>query len=201
MAASFFTSDGHRPGGPGSRRDIVVGGQEPNDDGASVDAGAERDMQMEARVRDHLQPGEAFRAAVWASRADGRTSARLTRAEVSPFRFRRSVPDGPGARRGVQGSPRSLAVGLDEHIRIVTDPRVLALTDRRLLVLSKSLGSWRDLVRRSGPLPPLRLRWQCPRADLASATEKAGRLRLTFTDGSAVTLLTPSSHVRPFLAG
>jgi hypothetical protein len=157
---------------------------------------------MEARVREHLEPGEAFRAAVWASRADGRTPAGLTRADVSPFRFRRSVPDGPGARRGVQGSPRSLAVGLDEHIRIVTDPRVLALTDRRLLVLSKRLGSWRDLLRRpSDALPPLRLRWQCPRADLASATEQGGRLRLTFTDGSAVTLLTPSSHVRPFLAG
>jgi hypothetical protein len=109
------------------------------------------------------------------------------------------VPDG---RRGVHGSPHSLAVGLDEHIRIVTDPRVLALTDRRLMVLSKRLGSWRDLLRpASGPLPPLRLRWECPRADLASATEEAGRLRLTFTDGSAVTLLTPSARVQPFLAG
>jgi hypothetical protein len=167
-----------------------------------VNSGAERDAQVQARVREHLQPGETFRAVVWASRADERSSVPVTRTEMSPFRFRRPVPDGRGGRRGVHGSPHSLAVGLDEHIRIVTDPRVLALTDRRLMVLSKRLGSWRDLLRpASGPLPPLRLRWECPRADLASATEEAGRLRLTFTDGSAVTLLTPSARVQPFLAG
>jgi hypothetical protein len=167
-----------------------------------VNSGAERDAQVQARVREHLQPGETFRAAVWASRAEGRRSARVTRSEMSPFRFRRPVPDTPGARRGVHGSPHSLAVGLAEHIRTVADPRVLALTDRRLMVLSKRLGSWRDLLRpASGPLPPLRLRWECSRADLASATEQAGRLRLTFTDGSAVTLLTPSARVQPFLAG
>ncbi|MET0418844.1 MAG: hypothetical protein ABW022_22745 [Actinoplanes sp.] len=167
-----------------------------------MNTGAERDAQVEARVREHLQPGEAFRAAIWASRADGRTSAGMSRAEVSPFRFRRPEPDGPGARRGVDGAPGSRAVGLDEHIRIVTAPRVLALTDRRLLVLAKSRGSWRDRLRpATGGLPPLDLRWECPRADLASATEKAGRLRLTFTDGSGVTLLTPAAHVQPFLAG
>jgi hypothetical protein len=167
-----------------------------------VNSGAERDAQVEARVREHLQPGETFRAAVWASRADGRTSVGMTRAEMSPFRFRRPVPDGPGARRGVNGSPRSLAVGLDEHVSIVTDPRVLALTDRRLMVLAKRPGSWRDRLRRaSGPVPPLRLRWECPRSELASATEQAGRLRLTFVDGSSVTLLTPSAQVQPFLAG
>jgi hypothetical protein len=53
----------------------------------------------------------------------------------------------------------------------------------------------------SGPQPVLILRWECPRAELATATEQAGRLRLTFTDGSAVTLLTPSARVQPFLAG
>jgi len=112
------------------------------------------------------------------------------------------VPDGPGARRGVDGSPHSLAVGLDEHIHLVTDPRVLALTDRRLMVLAKRRGLWRDLFRpASAPLPSLRLRWECPRADLASAAEQAGRLRLTFTDGSAVTLLTPTARVQSFLAG
>jgi hypothetical protein len=167
-----------------------------------VNSGAERDAQVEARVREHLQPGETFRAAVWASRSDGRSPARLTRAEMSPFRFRRPVPDGPGARRGVHGSPRSLAIGLAGHMHIVTDPRVLALTDRRLMVLSKRLASWRDLFRSaSGPLPSLRLCWECPREDLASTTEQAGRLCLTFTDGSAATLLTPSARVQPFLAG
>jgi hypothetical protein len=167
-----------------------------------VDSGAGRDAQVEARVREHLQPGETFRAAVWVSRADGRSPVRLTRGEMSPFRFRRPVQVGAGARRGVHGSPRSLAVGLDEHIRIVTDPRVLALTDRRLMVLSKRLGSWRNLLRpATSPLPPLRLHWECPRAELASATEQGGRLRLAFTDGSTVTLLTPSAGVQPFLAG
>jgi hypothetical protein len=155
-------------------------------------------------VEEHLHPGENFRALVWASRADGRTSGSVTRAEVSPFRmrFRRPVPDGPGARRGVQGSPRSRAVGLDEHIRIVTHPRVLALTDQRLLVLSKRRGSWRDLFRpAAGPVPSLRLLWECPRKDLAKSAERSGQLRLTFTDGSAVTLLTPAAGIQPFLAG
>lgn len=158
------------------------------------------ETQVEARVREHLQPGEAFSAAVWASRADGRTAVGVTRAEMSPFRFRfrRPEPDGPGARKGVFGSPRSLAVGLDQHVRIVTHPRVLALTDRRLLLLSERRGLPRP---GSADLPRLRLRWECPRADLVSAVEKAGRLRLTFTDRSSVTLLTPSAGARPFLAG
>ncbi|NMO51119.1 hypothetical protein HH310_07950 [Actinoplanes sp. TBRC 11911] len=161
---------------------------------------AERDL--EARVREHLQPGETFRAAIWASRADGRTSVGMTRREISPFRFRRPMPEAPGARRGVDGAPRSRAVTLDQQISIVTDPRILALTDRRLMVLSKRAGSWRGLFRPSaGPVPPLRLRWDCPRADLASATEQSGRLRLTFTDGSGVSLLTPTAQVQPFLAG
>lgn len=164
-------------------------------------AGADRDTQVEARMREHLQPGETFRAAVWASRADERSPVRMTRAEMSPFRFRRPVPERRGPRRGVPGSPPSLAVALGEHIRLVTDPRVLAVTDRRVMVLSKRLDSWRDLLRSSSsPLPPLRVRWECPRTDLASATEKGGRLRLTFTDGSTITLLTPSATVHPFLA-
>jgi hypothetical protein len=169
-----------------------------------VSADAERDAQVETRVREHLSTGETFRAAVWVSRADERAAAGLTRAEMSPWRirFRRPGSDVAGARLGIHGSPTSRAVGLDEHIRLVTNPRVLALTDRRLLVLSKRLGSWRDLLRpASAPLPSLRLLWECPRTDLASTTEKAGRLRLTFTDGSGITLLTPSAGIQPFLAG
>lgn len=169
------------------------------DGSGAVDSGAF--AQLEARVREHLQPGETFRAAIWVSRADGHSTVGLTRREMSPFRFRRRVPDGPGARRGVDGPPSSLAVGLDQHIRTVTDPRVLALTDRRLLVLSKRHNSWRDMFRpASGPLPHLRPRWECPRESLASTTEQAGRLRLSFTDRSGVTLLTPAADVGPFLA-
>ncbi|MFL6117981.1 MAG: hypothetical protein ACJ786_42495 [Catenulispora sp.] len=169
-----------------------------------MDSDAERDAQLTERVGELLHPGEAFRAVVLVSRADARTSVPLTRAEMSPFRVRvrRPPSQGPGARRGVQGSPNSLAVGLDEHIRNVTDPRLLALTDRRLLVLSKRLGPWRDLFRpASSPVPPLRLLWECPREHLAAAAERAGRLRLTFSDGSSVALLTPSAGVQPFLAG
>jgi hypothetical protein len=164
----------------------------------------EEDAQLAERVREQLQPGETFRAVVLVSRADGRTAVGLSRAEMSPFRprFRRPPIDAPGARRGVQGTPRSRAVGLDEHIRIVTDPRLLALTDRRLLVLSRRLGRWHDLFRSgSGPVPPLRLLWECPRKDLASATERAGLLRLTFTDRSTVELLTPLAGIKAFIAG
>jgi hypothetical protein len=169
-----------------------------------VNSDADRDEQLRERVRERLDPGETFRAVVLVSRADGRMSVPVTRAEMSPFRvrFRRPVSEGPGARRGVHGSPHSLAVGLDEHIRNVTDPRLLALSDRRLLVLSKRLGPWRDLFRpASSPVPPLRLLWECPRQNLASATESAGRLRLSFTDGSTVAMLTPTAGVQPFLAG
>ncbi|MGX6607307.1 hypothetical protein ACWKSP_35050 [Micromonosporaceae bacterium Da 78-11] len=167
-----------------------------------MESGAERDAQLQARVREHLQPGETFRAAVWASRPDAGAPAGVTRAEISPFRIRRRTPRVAGGPRGVHGSPRSLAVGLGEHLRIVTEPRVLALTDRRLLVLSRRPGSWRTLLRpTAGPVPSLRLRWECARADLASATGPGGRLRLDFTDGSAATLLTPAAQLRTFLAG
>jgi hypothetical protein len=160
---------------------------------------AERDVQLAARVREHLEPGEEFRAAVWASRADERPPG-LTKGELNPFRFRRPVTT--GTRRDLKGPPRSLAAGLAEHLRMVTDPRVLALTDRRLLVLSKRVVGWRDVLRPSStPLPPLRLRWECRRPELTSATEQGGRLRLGFADRSAVTLLTPSTRVQPFLAG
>ncbi|GAA0471153.1 hypothetical protein Ade02nite_34480 [Paractinoplanes deccanensis] len=153
--------------------------------------GAEHDDQIEAAVREHLQPGETFRAAVWAGRADEGTSAGMTRAELSPFRFRSVNPK----RRGYQPKARTVAAGLDEHMRNVTDPRVLALTDRRLLVLAKKLALF------GGPAPALRLRWECARTELTSATEQGGRLRLAFRDGSTLTLLTPSDRVQPFLAG
>jgi hypothetical protein len=152
--------------------------------------------ELAQEVPDLLQPGEQFRAAVLVSRADPGTSVPMTRAAMSPFRvrLRRSVSQERNARRGVQGQPGSLAFGLVEHIVNVTDPRLLVLTDRRLLVLSRRR-------RLSRPGPPLRLLWECPRTKLASTTEAGGRLRLTFTDRSAVNLLTPSAGVQPFLAG
>jgi hypothetical protein len=147
--------------------------------------------QLRGSAGEFLQPGETFRAVVLVSRADPRTSVPMTRAEMSPFRLRFRRP--LGERRGVQGRPGTLAPGLDEHIRNVTDPRLLVLTDRRLLLLRRR---GRNRFRpAAGPL------WECPRDKLASATERAGRLRLTFTDGSAVTLLTPSAGVQPFLDG
>lgn len=160
-------------------------------------AAVNSEAEYERQVRALLRPGESFRAAVWVSRPAERSPAGLTRAEMSPFRFRRPAPE---ARRYVQGPPRSRAAGLDEHIRIVTDPRLLARTDRRLLVLAKGFGSWRDVFRPAARRPLL-LRWECSRAELASVAEQAGRLTLAFTDGSAVTLLTPAARVQPFLAG
>lgn len=150
---------------------------------------------MDEQLNEHLQPGETLRAAVWVSRVDGRTAVGMTRAEMSPFRmrFRRPEPDGPGARRGVNGAPKSLAVGLDQHIRIVTHPRLLALTDRRLLVLSR-----RRFFAKSADL---RLLWECPREKLASSAERGGLLRLLFTDKSQVDLLTPAAGLQSFLDG
>lgn len=151
------------------------------------------DAEVDAGVRGHLQPGEAVRAAVWVSRPDGRTEAGLSRSELSPFRFRKIRPDRPGDRRGLHGVPASLAVGLDQHIRTVNDPRVLTLTDRRLLLLAK-----RGLFRRSAR--ELRLLWQASRTALRTATDQGnGRLRLDFTDGSAVVLLTPVAGLPAFL--
>ena len=152
--------------------------------------------ELSAQVREHLRSGETLRAAIWVSRADDRTRIGLSRAEMSPFRFRRL---GPQARRDLQGSPLDLAAGLHDHLRIVTEPRVLARTDQRLMVLSKR--SWRDLFGPAAGSGPLRPRWECPSAELASATVRDGRLRLAFTDGSAVTVLTPIAGVQPFLAG
>ena len=160
---------------------------------------AEGDAPLPARVTDHLQPGENLVAAIWVSRPAGVEALRISRSEMSPWRLRRATPE---PRRGVNGRPRSHAVALDEHIRTVNDPRVLALTDRRVLLLSQGLGSWRDLLPRpAGTLSPLRLRWESPRTDLTKATEQSGHLRLDFTDGSYLILLTPSAHVQPFLIG
>ncbi|WP_436535692.1 hypothetical protein [Actinoplanes sp. HUAS TT8] len=158
--------------------------------------GSDDDARMEARAQEHLQAGETFRVAIWVSKADGRTPTGMTRAEMSPLRFRRSAPARVTAARA------TLAEGLGEHVRLVTEPRVLALTDRRLMLLSKRIGSWRDLLRpAAGGLASLRVRWECPRAELASATEKDGRLRLAFGDGSTILLLTPYARIQAFIGG
>ncbi|MCO8269782.1 hypothetical protein M1L60_04145 [Actinoplanes sp. TRM 88003] len=149
--------------------------------------------ELPARVAGHLQPGESLTAAIWVSRP----TAPVSGSEMSPWRLRRKAPEAP---RGLNGRPQSRAVTLDDHIRTVNDPRVLARTDRRLLLLARGTGSWRDLLpRRGSGEAPLHLRWECPAADLAKTTEQAGRLLLTFTDGSSITVLTPAAAVRPFL--
>ncbi|MBU2669292.1 hypothetical protein KOI35_37850 [Actinoplanes bogorensis] len=162
-----------------------------------MNPGAERAESVEDLVREHLGDGERFLAAVWVSRADAQTLAGMTKSDLSPWRFRRPKTIGPATRRGVHGTPRSLAYRLDEHIRNVTEPRLLAVTDRRLVLLAKGLGSWRELFRpRTGAAS---LRWEAPRAQLAKAGDNDGRLRLDFGDGSAVSLLTPATGLRSFL--
>ncbi|MEU4690903.1 hypothetical protein [Actinoplanes sp. NPDC023714] len=130
-------------------------------------------------VRAHLRDGEGFQAAVWVSRAEENTTFELTRAAVSPFRFRRR-------QRDFVRTPEGLAFDLEAHVRLVSEPRILALTDRRLMVLARRFGKWRP-------------RWECPREKLATASERGGRLTLSFADGSSVTLLTPTARVKPFL--
>ncbi|BBH68570.1 hypothetical protein ACTI_52550 [Actinoplanes sp. OR16] len=131
------------------------------------------------QVREHLAAGEEFHAAVWVSRAEENTTFELTRAAVSPFRFRRRQRDFPRTQEG-------LAFALEANVRLVSEPRILALTDRRVLVLARRFAKWR-------------VRWECPRESLTGASEQDGRLRLIFGDGTATTLLTPAAHVKPFL--
>ncbi|GAA2895547.1 hypothetical protein Acy02nite_25450 [Actinoplanes cyaneus] len=145
--------------------------------------------ELGARVREHLRPGEEFRAAIRVSKADGSTPTGMSRAEMSGFRFRRPANAG---RRAVPGPRRTLAEGLGEHVRLVTDPRTLVLTDQRLMLLSR-----RALLRRASG--SLRLRWECARPEFASATEREGRLRLAFTDGSTILLLAPAAELDTFL--
>ncbi|MFI1990497.1 hypothetical protein [Actinoplanes sp. NPDC020271] len=141
--------------------------------------------ELAARVREQLRAGEEFRAAIWVSKAAGRTPTRMSRAEMSGFRFRRPVSTGrPGVRR-------NLAERLDQHVRLVTDPRVLAVTDQRVMLLSRRLGWSRG---------QLRPRWECARPELTAATEREGRLRLAFTDGSTMLLLAPAAELGTFLA-
>jgi hypothetical protein len=157
------------------------------------------DAQVQTQLTDHLQPGETLTAAIWVSRPNGHQLTRITRSELTPWRIRRRAPE---QRPGLNGRPQSHAVALDEHVRTVNDPRILARTDRRLLLLSQGgIDSWRDLLPRRAdhPASALRLRWEGPIADLARATEQAGTLQLNFTDGSTITLLTPSAHAEPFL--
>jgi hypothetical protein len=151
--------------------------------------------ELGARVREHLRPGEELRAAVRVSKADGSTPTGMSRAEMSGFRFRRPANAG---RRAVPGPRRTLAEGLGEHVRLVTDPRTLVLTDQRLMLLSRRPGSWSALLRRASG--SLRLRWECARPEFASATEREGRLRLAFTDGSTILLLAPAAELDTFLA-
>lgn len=160
---------------------------------------SEQEVRLEGRVREHLRPGEEFRAVVWVSKENGSVPTRMTRAELSPFRFRRRTP---AERLAADGPRRTLAERLGGHVRLVTEPRVLALTDRRVILLSRARGSWRDLLRpAAGPLGPLRPRWECARPSLKSVTGADGRLWLRFTDGSKILLLTPQTGIESFLAG
>lgn len=122
-----------------------------------------------------------------------------------------------GSRRGIlEGDPSSLAAQLDQQVPTPTEPRVLAITSHRVVALAKAAGEQRprsrlaamakgigDIVRNqpnAEPLPPLVPLWECPRPALAAASEQAGRMRVSFSDGSALVVVTPAALAPPFIA-
>ncbi|WP_433381053.1 hypothetical protein ACQPZX_16405 [Actinoplanes sp. CA-142083] len=185
-----------------------------------TDPVAQKYAELQARVGEHLHPGETFRGAIWVTRATSRPSAgEVARQELGPKRLLESIateavgideastgPDAYGDdRRGVlDGRPGSVAAQLDAQVPLPTAARALALTDHRLIVFEKSAPppgpkrSWLakagDLVRNqpsSEPLPPLAPRWEAPQHALVSATVGGGRIHLGFGDGSRLSLVTP----------
>lgn len=194
---------------------------------------AARRAELIAQVGRRLEPGESLRDAGWFTRVPGRRSAgEVLRAELNPLRLAEDAAwgavgvtagTGPGvdwyqqARNGVLGGPPgSTAVGLDERLPEPAVAQVLAVTDRRVLVLRRSVaappapttgsGSLRERLTAAaqhvraawqGPGPaareaPLEVCWQVGRDAVADAValpaERSGRLAVRFRDGSWIVL-------------
>jgi hypothetical protein len=201
-----------------------------------TDPVAARAAELRARVEERLHPGERFGHAIWVSRAPGRPSVGQIAADnLHPARLAEALAweaigvdeaatgSDPhrGDRRGVLGGPSGGAAGgLDAALPGSTIAVVLAVTDRRLVVLHKPpspqppagfrsmLARARrevaDLVRNQPtpePVPPLRPVWEVGRGALAEGHADGGnRLGLRFTDGSWVIVVTPAQLAQAFAA-
>ncbi|PYC63341.1 hypothetical protein C7C45_32060 [Micromonospora arborensis] len=204
-----------------------------------MDERAARQAELLAQVGARLAPGEALREACWFTRVPGRRSAgEVFRAEVNPLRVAEGLAwdaagvtasTGPGiewyqaARNGVLGGPPgSLGVELDEQLPEPRVAQVLALTNRRVLVLRRQGvrptvtepapgGGLRDRLSAAarqvraawqGPSPadrdaPLEVAWQVGLEQLARIDAlpggTIGRLALLFADGSWIVLGPPDA--------
>ncbi|MGC4814431.1 hypothetical protein ACLQ29_28200 [Micromonospora sp. DT228] len=202
-----------------------------------MDEPAARRAKLLSQVEAVLAPGETLRDACWVARVPGRRSAgEVFRAEFNPLRVAEGLAGdavgvtastGPGvewyeaARNGVLGGPPgSVGVGLDEQLPEPSVVRVLALTNRRVLVLRRHRarqvttpppagGGLRDRLSAAasqvraawqGPGPvdrdaPLEVAWQVGAESLvrldALPGGMIGRLALLFVDGSWIVLGPP----------
>ncbi|WP_433133868.1 hypothetical protein ACQPWW_17045 [Micromonospora sp. CA-240977] len=204
-----------------------------------MDEPAARRAELLGQVETQLLPGEALREACWFTRVPGRRSAgEVLRAELNPLRVAEGLAwdaagvtasTGPGvewyqaARNGVLGGPPgSVGVGLDEQLPEPRIAQVLALTNRRVLVLRRQSGrpagveppaggGLRDRLSAAarqvraawdGPGPaardqPLEVAWQVGVESLvrldALPGGTIGRLALLFADGSWIVLGPPDA--------
>ncbi|MEU8183757.1 hypothetical protein AB0B85_10280 [Micromonospora sp. NPDC049044] len=205
-----------------------------------MDEQAARRAELLGQVAAVLAPGEALREACWFTRVPGRrTAGEVLRAELNPLRVAEGLAwdaagvtasTGPGvqwyqaARNGVLGGPPgSVGVGLDELLPEPRIAQVLALTDRRVLVLRRQStrpasapppagGGLRDRlsaaarqVRAAWDGPgaagrdvPLEVAWQVGVESLvrldALPGGTIGRLALLFADGSWIVLGPPDAE-------
>ncbi|MEU2611862.1 hypothetical protein ABZ570_09805 [Micromonospora sp. NPDC007271] len=211
-----------------------------------MDERATRREQLLTRVAQALPPGETVREACWFSRVPGRRSAgEVLRAELNPARVVEGLAwdavgmtasTGPdvawyqAARGGVLGgAPGSAAAVLDGRLPEPAVVQVLAVTDRRMLVLAPrrvasdaspvaAAGGLRERLTAAarqvraawqgpgsaGPAAPLDLTWEIDRAGVARADampgNQLGRLALLFTDGSWIVVGPPDEEAARVMA-
>ncbi|GIF04203.1 hypothetical protein [Actinoplanes siamensis] len=184
---------------------------------------ARRQAELRLRVGEHLDPGEALRAALWVARpSDLPLISRITQWQGAPQGLLGLGGTTPPAdpHSGLDGPAGSTAGGLDRHLPEHTTAAALALTDARLLLLLVSgaptapapapprglldriRAGGRRVFGRAGPvpLPPLSVAWQCPRAVLSGvvAGDPQGWLALRFADGSGLSVVAPALLATPF---
>lgn len=173
----------------------------------------ERDADLRARVEQSLEPGERLIYCTWVGRVAGRrhTGPAGDRAG-SVVDWRRHT------RTGIADAPDgSLAAALDAALPETATAMVLAVTGARVLLLGEvapgqrpSAGGLRGLmdgIRDEmtglvssrpavfGPVRPLRVAWQAPRAAVVHSHSRWGgfadRVVLGFTDASWLSVTAP----------